>query len=61
MKTLTSVTIILMSMGLISGIYGMNFHNMPELSWEYGYGYALGLMAAIAAGLLLFLRRKGWL
>jgi magnesium transporter len=60
MKTLTSVTIILMSMALITGIYGMNFHVMPELSWEYGYAFALGLMASIGGGLFVFLRRKGW-
>lgn len=61
MKTLTSVTIILMSMALVTGIYGMNFQNMPELSWRYGYGYALTLMGVIGAALFAFLRRKGWL
>ncbi len=60
-KVLTSWTIILMALALIAGIYGMNFRNMPELSWEYGYGYALGLMAATGVALYLYLRRKGWL
>ena len=44
-KVLTSVSIILMTWATISGIYGMNFTNMPELHWRYGYPYALGLMA----------------
>jgi magnesium transporter len=45
----------------IAGIYGMNFHHMPELSWRYGYGYALGLMVVSGAGLWLFFKRKNWL
>ncbi len=61
MKTLTSVTIILMSVALIAGVYGMNFKNMPELEWPLGYGYALGLMVVVGAGLYLYLRRKDWI
>jgi magnesium transporter len=46
---------------LIAGVYGMNFHNMPELSWRYGYPYALGLMVVCAGGLLMWFKRSGWL
>jgi magnesium transporter len=46
---------------LIASIYGMNFEHMPELSWRYGYLWALGLMLASAALPLLWFRRKGWL
>jgi magnesium transporter len=46
---------------LIAGIYGMNFHHMPELDWTYGYPYAVALMAAIAAGLWVWFKRSGWL
>lgn len=46
---------------MISGIYGMNFHHMPELSWRYGYGWAVGLMVACAGGLYIYFKRKGWL
>jgi magnesium transporter len=60
-KVLTSWTIILMALALVASVYGMNFRTMPELSWEYGYPYALGLMAAIGIGLYVYLRRKGWL
>jgi magnesium transporter len=46
---------------MIAGIYGMNFHWMPELSWHYGYFGVLGVMAAICAGLYVAFRRSGWL
>jgi magnesium transporter len=46
---------------LISGIYGMNFDNMPELSWSFGYPFALALMVALSGGLYTLLRRVGWL
>ncbi|WP_025745661.1 magnesium/cobalt transporter CorA [Kallotenue papyrolyticum] len=60
-KALTIASIILMSVTLVAGIYGMNFRYMPELEWRYGYAWALGLMAAIALGLILFFRRIRWL
>ncbi|HEX5498351.1 MAG TPA: magnesium/cobalt transporter CorA, partial [Thermomicrobiales bacterium] len=50
-KRLTSSSIILMSMSLIAGIYGMNFIFMPELSWRWGYPAALAGMAALAIAL----------
>jgi magnesium transporter len=46
---------------LIAGVYGMNFHHMPELSWTYGYPYAIGLMAASVFVLWVFFKRSGWL
>ncbi|HVL24210.1 MAG TPA: magnesium/cobalt transporter CorA [Thermomicrobiales bacterium] len=59
-KTLTSSSIILMTMTLVAGIYGMNFDNMPELSWHFGYLWSLGLMAAIGVGLFIMFRRMDW-
>jgi magnesium transporter len=47
MKKLTVLSTVLMSMALVSGVYGMNFQQMPELRWTYGYPYALGLMLVI--------------
>ena len=46
---------------MISGVYGMNFHHMPELGWRYGYAWALGLMVMSAGGLWIYFKRKGWL
>ena len=46
---------------LIAGIYGMNFEHMPELSWTYGYAYALTLMAAVGVVLWVWFKRSGWL
>ena len=46
---------------LIASIYGMNFRFMPELEWQYGYPFALALMAAVVAVPFWFFRKKGWL
>ncbi|RXZ45363.1 magnesium/cobalt transporter CorA [Crenobacter cavernae] len=61
MRVLTVITIIFMPLTLIAGIYGMNFENMPELHWRYGYAFALALMAAVGAGIGLFFWRRRWL
>ena len=45
----------------IAGIYGMNFQNMPELGWKYGYETVLVGMAAVCNGLWLGFKRSGWL
>ena len=45
----------------IAGIYGMNFQNMPELHWKYGYFMALGLIFSLCGGLYLRFRKIGWL
>jgi len=60
-KVLTSASIILMTWATISGIYGMNFTNMPELHWRYGYPYALGIMAGMGVIEWLYFRRRKWL
>lgn len=60
-KVLTSASIILMTWATISGVYGMNFTNMPELHWRYGYPYALGLMAGMGLLEWLYFRRRRWL
>jgi magnesium transporter len=60
-KRLTSASIILMSMSIVAGIYGMNFVFMPELDWHWGYPFALGLMVLIATTEVGIFRRIGWL
>lgn len=60
MKTLTILTSIFAPITFIAGVYGMNFDNMPELHWEFGYPYSLVLMA-LAAGLqTMWLWKRGW-
>jgi magnesium transporter len=46
---------------LITGIYGMNFEHMPELTWTFGYPFALALMAAACLLLYRAFKRAGWL
>ncbi|MEO8223757.1 MAG: magnesium/cobalt transporter CorA [Gammaproteobacteria bacterium] len=61
MKVLTIVTVLFLPLGLIVGLYGMNFENMPELHFEYGYYAVLGLMATVVISLLLIFRRMRWI
>ncbi|HEX2173050.1 MAG TPA: magnesium/cobalt transporter CorA [Dehalococcoidia bacterium] len=61
MRQLTAWTIILMSVTLIAGIYGMNFEYMPELSWLLGYPWALGLMVGTGLAIYSCLRKADWL
>ncbi len=55
-KVLTIASIVLMSNSLITGIYGMNFEFMPELHWNLGYPFALGMMVVVSVGLIAFFR-----
>ncbi len=61
MKTLTTISTVMLPLTFIAGVYGMNFDNMPELHWWWGYGYALGLMVLVGATILLWFRYKGWI
>jgi magnesium transporter len=61
MKQLTGWAAIILIPTLIAGIYGMNFANMPELHWHYGYAYALGLMAASMFALYRMFKKRDWL
>jgi magnesium transporter len=60
MKVLTVISTIFMPLTFIVGVYGMNFHFMPELSWKYGYAAVWGVMGAIFFGMLAFFKRKKW-
>jgi magnesium transporter len=60
MKILTMISTIGMICAVIAGVYGMNFDNMPELHWEYGYPFALGLMALASVGAFAFFRWMKW-
>lgn len=60
MMTLTVITTIFMPLTFIAGVYGMNFTNMPELNYKYGYYVVLGAMATIGLSLFGWFRKKGW-
>lgn len=67
MKVLAVIATIFMPLTFIAGVYGMNFKtdlspwNMPELSWYYGYPFALGLMTASVLIMLVYFKRNKWL
>ncbi len=61
MKVLTIVATIFIPITFIAGIYGMNFEQMPELGWKYGYPAAWGIMVLAALGMLIYFRRNKWL
>ncbi len=61
MRTLSAVATILLPLSLIAGIYGMNFDRLPGARHPWGFWMMLGVMGAVAGGLLWFFRRKRWL
>ena len=61
MKVLTIFGTIFMPLTFIVGIYGMNFHNMPELSSEWGYPAVWVVMLLVAGAMLLYFRKKEWI
>jgi magnesium transporter len=61
MKKISAWAAVVLVPTLIAGIYGMNFDNMPELHWRYGYPLALSLMVLISFALYRNFKRTGWL
>ena len=61
MQVLTTMATIFIPLTFIAGIYGMNFDNMPELHWKYGYFAVWGLMIATIIFMLVYFKRKNWL
>jgi len=60
-KIFSVASVALLPPTLIASIYGMNFKFLPELEWQYGYPFALGLMVFTVAVPFWYFRRKGWL
>ncbi|PWE00724.1 magnesium/cobalt transporter CorA [Marinilabilia rubra] len=60
MKVLTIVATIFIPLTFMAGIYGMNFQNMPELSWKYGYPMIWLAMILVAIVMVIYFRRKKW-
>ena len=61
MKVLTIFSAVMLPLTFIAGVYGMNFDNMPELHSRYGYYAAWVIMLVVAAGMLLFFKKRGWI
>jgi magnesium transporter len=59
-KVLTIVSVVGIPPTLIASMYGMNFHNMPELSWPWGYQYGLALIATSTVLPILWFKWRGW-
>ncbi len=59
-KILTVVSAVGVPPTLVASIYGMNFKNIPELNWQYGYAYAWTLIVLSTVIPLVWFRRKGW-
>lgn len=60
MKTLTIVATIFIPLTFVAGIYGMNFRNMPELEWKYGYFGIWMVIILIFSGMVLYFKKKKW-
>jgi magnesium transporter len=61
MKVLTIIATLFIPLTFVAGIYGMNFQNMPELKWRWGYPAILLVMSVVAIIMLVYFRRKKWL
>ena len=61
MRVLTVIATIFMPLTFIAGVYGMNFKNMPELQWEYGYPAVWVVMLLVASAMLVYFKKKKWM
>jgi magnesium transporter len=61
MQVLTVVATIFIPLTFLAGVYGMNFAYMPELGWRWGYPLVWVVMLLVAAAMLLYFRKKGWI
>jgi magnesium transporter len=61
MKLFSWAAIIFLPPTLIAGIYGMNFHHMPELNWAFGYPMALILIVISAVAPYFYFKWRRWI
>lgn len=61
MRVFTALTTIFMPLTIVTGIYGMNFDNMPELHSRFGYFVVLGVMLTLGLGMYVLFKKKDWL
>ena len=60
MKVLTIISTVFIPLTFIVGVYGMNFENLPELKWEYGYFYIWAFMIVVTFLQIMWFRNKRW-
>jgi len=60
-KIFTIVNVVFLPPTLIASVYGMNFDILPELHWEYGYLFSVGLMILSSVTPILIFKKKGWI
>lgn len=60
MKALTVVSTIFLPLTFIAGVYGMNFHYMPEIPWRFGYLFVWVIFISIVVGMLWFFKKRKW-
>jgi len=61
MKFLTIIATMFIPLTFLVGWYGMNFKDMPELSWKWGYPAVIGVTVALVVLMVIFFRRKKWI
>jgi len=61
MRVLTVVSTVFIPLTFLVGVYGMNFHHMPELAWKWSYPVFWVVSGAMASGSWLWFKRRGWL
>ena len=61
MKVLTIIATIFIPLTFVAGIYGMNFENMPELKWQWGYATVWAVILVVSGVMVYLFKRKKWL
>lgn len=61
MKTLTIISTIFIPLTFLAGWYGMNFKDMPELAWRWGYPLVIAVAVCVAVTMVVFIKRRKWL
>jgi len=61
MKLFSWAAVVFLPPTLVAGIFGMNFHYMPELDWRWGYPASLVVMGASMILPYLYFKRRGWI
>ncbi|MCM3127385.1 MULTISPECIES: magnesium/cobalt transporter CorA [unclassified Paenibacillus] len=61
MRVFTAITTVFMPLTLITGIYGMNFNNMPELNYKYAYFIVIGVIVVLGLSMYWIFRKKDWI